>query len=157
MTRRGSETPREELFLASGEIHISSRPCAVTAILGSCVALCMSDIERQSGGIVHYALPAPPGPEGTLRHGTIAIPRLIEGLLAIGCRREHLKAKLFGGARIADHAPEWAQDSGDQNVRVAYQILEQAGIPIITEDVWGFRGRKLTYYTDDGTAWVRKL
>jgi chemotaxis protein CheD len=157
VTRRQGDCERQQIFLASGEIHVSSTPSAVTTILGACVALCMTDVERRRGGIIRYTLPAPPDRQGSLCHGSIAIPRLIESLLALGCRRERLTAKLFGGANVPDRDGESSQDSGLQNVHIAYDILGQAGIPIITEDVWGFRKRRLTYYTDDGTAWVRKL
>jgi chemotaxis protein CheD len=157
VTTKPGDPIRKEVFLASGEIHVSAAPSAVTTILGSCVSLCMTDAVCRCGGIACYILPEPLDLDRTLRHGSVAIPRLIESLLALGCRTDRLKAKLFGGASDPNRDGESFEDVGLQNVRIAYELLQKAGIPIITEDVWGFRERRLTYHTDDGAAWVRKL
>lgn len=148
---------RHERYLVAGALHVSREPCAVTTILGSCVAVCLSDVERRIGGINHYALPGCPGRDGSLRLGSAAVPRLIADLLALGCRRERLQAKIFGGAHVLGHGPSSQDRLGLQNVSLARELILQAGISIVAEDVEGFRGRKLIYFTDDGTAWVRRL
>jgi chemotaxis protein CheD len=78
-------------------------------------------------------------------------------VLALGCRREALQAKIFGGACVNGHTENWSARLGAQNVSVARQVLAAAGIPVAAEDVEGFRGRKVIYFTDNGTAWVRRL
>ena len=40
---------------------------------------------------------------------------------------------------------------------VPLRLLEDAGIPVLDQDVGGQRGRKLVFIVDEGTAWVRQL
>ena len=46
---------------------------------------------------------------------------------------------------------------GDENARLALSLLEEARIPVLERDVGGSRGRKLVFFSDEGTAWVRQL
>jgi chemotaxis protein CheD len=148
---------RREVYLMPGRLHVSSEPCAVTTVLGSCVAVCLTDLDRQIGGMNHYALPCRLAGEDTLRCGAFALERLLEALLGLGSRARSLTAKVFGGARISSHGGKRASQLGAQNVALAREFLGAAGIPIVAEDVGGFRARKLIYFTDDGTAWIRRL
>jgi chemotaxis protein CheD len=151
------DNERRDVYLVPGAMHASADPCAVTTILGSCVAVCLTDVERRIGGINHYALPGRPVDGETLRFGTHAVRSLIEALVALGCRPARLQAKIFGGACVVSHGGSWAHHLGAQNVSVARELLGQAGIPVVAEDVEGFRGRKVIYFTDEGTAWIRRL
>jgi chemotaxis protein CheD len=151
------DTQRRELYLVPGALHAAPEPFAVTTILGSCVAVCLTDSTRGVGGINHFALPGRPGQDESPRFGHFAVQRLIDALLALGSRRETLQAKIFGGACVNGHAENWSARLGAQNVAVAREVLAAADIPVIAEDVEGFRGRKVIYYTDNGTAWVRRL
>jgi chemotaxis protein CheD len=148
---------RHEVYLVPGALHVSVEPCAVTTILGSCVAVCLTDVDRHIGGMNHYALPGGSADHDSLRFGAFAIGKLVELLQARGCRTESLRAKVFGGARVSNHGDSRTNHLGAQNVALARECLAAAGIVIMAEDVGGFRGRKVIYYTDEGTAWVRTL
>lgn len=145
-------------YLHAGHLFVSGTPCRVSTILGSCVSVALFDPVAQVGGLNHFLLPQ--GPENTApsaRFGTIAVPWLIDALVAAGAQRRSLQAKVFGGACVLRAFRTTAGNLGTKNVRVAKAILQAEGIPIVAEDVDGERGRKLIFQTHDGAAWVRSL
>jgi chemotaxis protein CheD len=144
-------------YLPPGQLVVCADPCAVTTIVGSCVAVCLMDRVARVGGMNHYILPFKARNDDCLRYGAVAIPRLIDGVLAMGGRRDRLEAKVFGGASVVGALCHDGDHLGSRNVRLARQILSENGIPIIAEDVNGDRGRKVFFQSDEGTAWVRKL
>src|SRR6187401_2925754 len=88
-----------EHFLFPNTIYVSKKPAQVQTILGSCVAVCLYDVVHGYGAINHYMLPwwngaGIPSP----KYGDVAVMRLIEAMEQLGCRRENLVAKVFGGA-----------------------------------------------------------
>ena len=145
-------------YLHAGHLFVSGTPCRVSTILGSCVSVALFDPEAQVGGLNHFLLPQ--GPENaapSARFGTIAVPWLIEALVAAGAQRRSLQAKVFGGACVLRAFRTTAGNLGTKNVQVAKAVLQAEGIPIVAEDVDGERGRKLIFQTHDGAAWVRSL
>jgi chemotaxis protein CheD len=171
-------------YLHAGHLFVSGTDTRVSTILGSCVSVALFDPVAQVGGLNHFLLPQ--GPESaapSARFGTIAVPWLIEAVVAAGASRRALQAKVFGGAcvlrafrsepspRITRHPGSASPASisvpalragggvnlGQKNVQVARAILQAERIPIVAEDVDGERGRKLIFQTHDGAAWVRRL
>jgi len=146
------------IYLHPGQIFASAEPCAVTTILGSCVAVCLWDPHLRVGGANHFLLPDWAGNgHSSARFGNVAIERLIEKVVALGGKRENLQAKLFGGACVIEAFRDRENHLGMKNVQVARRLLEKGGIPVIAEDVGGRQGRKLIFHVNDGTAWVRRL
>jgi chemotaxis protein CheD len=154
----GSPIARALHYLHPSRFFVASRPHSVTTILGSCVAVCLWDPARKVGGINHYLLPEGPGAsERPARFGTHATGLLIKELLALGCNRRNLRAKIFGGACVLGTARQDASHLGLRNIDVARLVLKEEGIPIVVEDVGGDRGRKLMFQTDDGDTMVKVL
>jgi chemotaxis protein CheD len=151
------QAKRQRVYLHGGQIFASAAPTIVTTIVGSCVAVCLSDRSAGIGGVNHFFLPDNVGGAASPRFGNVAIPRLIEEVLAAGARRERLEAKVFGGACILPEAAASGCHLGAVNVRLAFHVLRQQGIPVLAEDVEGRRGRRIAYHTDTGVAWVRRL
>jgi chemotaxis protein CheD len=146
------------VYLHPGQFHVSSEPTAVTTILGSCVAVCLCDPVLRVGGINHYLLPHwAGGVAASLRYGNVAVQCLIESLYTLGCVKERLVAKLFGGACVIASFEEGENHLGIKNVEVARRLLGEAGIRIVGEEVGGRHGRKLIFQTDDGVAWMKSL
>lgn len=149
---------RREVYLHAGQLTASEDPCKVTTVLGSCVSVCLFDPRRRAGGANHYLLPHPVGDTGnSARFGSVSTLRLIDAMLAFGCRKEDLQAKVFGGASLLGAVRMSSMDLGGRNASLAVSMLTAAGIPIVAEDVGGERGRRLIFHTDDGSAWVRSL
>lgn len=150
------ETGALKHFLFPGTIHASSDECMVSTVLGSCVAVSLYDQVLKCGGINHFMLPLWNG-DGlpTPKYGNIAMEKLLEKLLAMGCRRERLVAKVFGGGNINGTGREVFL-IGDRNITLAFQMLDDWKIPIVATDVGGTVGRKVIMNTSTGVVLVAK-
>ncbi len=122
----------------------------VTTILGSCVSVCLWDPSMGCGGINHFMLPFWNG-DGlpTPKYGNVAIDKLIIKLLGLGCRKERLVAKWFGGASVLGDAMGIMQ-IGARNIAVAEELLANHGIPTVARDAGGRQGMKITFNTKSG-------
>ena len=149
----------DTVYLHSGKLHVSARPCRVSTILGSCVAVAVFDPTTGVGGLNHFLLPhgAPGSPAQAARFGNLAVSQLVEAALSAGARRASLQAKLFGGACVLAAFKKPGGHLGTRNVEVAREMLNAERIPVVAEDVEGSSGRKLIFQTHDGVAWVRSL
>ena len=88
-------------FLYPSSLFASNEPHIVSTILGSCVAVCLFDATTKIGGINHYMLPFWNGQGlASPKYGNIAIERLLEKMIALGCKKSNIRAKVFGGGRL---------------------------------------------------------
>lgn len=145
-------------YLHAGHIFASAVPTRVTTILGSCVAVALWDGVAGVGGVNHFLLPQPfESSAPSTRFGQTAIEELVQAIVEEGGRRSRLSAKVFGGAHVLGTTPSTRDRLGSRNVAVARRVLADLGIPIVAEDVEGRAGRKLLFWTHDGTAFVKAL
>jgi len=150
---RAPRHEREPLFLHAGRSFVSSRPSAVTTVVGSCVAVCLWVPRLRLGGVTHFVLPHGPG---TSRFGNVAVLELVKQVGALAGRGAHVQAKVFGGSRSVDEPDRTeGRPLGAQNVATALRILSEQDITVVAEDVGGDRGRRVTFHTDTGAARVR--
>ena len=153
--------PANSHFLHAGQIYVSTEGEAVIFILGSCVAVCIWDSISRIGGATHYLLPSWDG-RGTssARYGNVAIAALLQKLVDAGARREQLRAKVFGGGYLFDILREGHRNHdhlGRRNVEIAQDLLTKERIPIVSSDVGGDRGKRITFQTHNGEAIVKEL
>jgi chemotaxis protein CheD len=137
-------------FIHVGQIHVDNAPMAISTVLGSCVSVCLYDNQLGIGGMNHYLLPFWNG-NGlqTPKFGNIAIPKLIESMMAKGSTPRTLEAKIFGGAAMNNGVCE-AMMIGQKNIMVAKEILNEYKIAIVAEDVGGSNGRRIQFDLDRG-------
>lgn len=90
------------------------------------------------------------------RYGNVAIIKLIEKMLDLGCSKDRLKAKVFGGAAVLQGS-SGLMSVGERNIIVAEDILADEGIPIISKDVGGNLGRKIIFYTDTAEILLKRI
>ena len=151
-----SGAPLRKHYLYPGTLFADPRPHVVTTILGSCVSVCLWDSAQKIGGINHYLLPLWNG-EGlpTPKYGNVAIDKLIENMLDLGCRKKDLRAKVFGGASLWDNT-QGLMRVGERNVTLAEERLQEHRIATISSDVQGSSGRKILFNTETGTVLLRR-
>jgi chemotaxis protein CheD len=146
-----SNRPHQRIHVVQGEHHVSGDPDAVlTTILGSCIAVCMTDPVRGVGGMNHFLLPEgrSDGADEGRRYGVNLMELLINDLLRLGARRENLQAKLFGGARMFDGL----SDVGAGNAAFAEKFLRDEGIPVVGASMGGTGARRVQYWPTTGRA-----
>lgn len=138
-------------FIHVGQIHIDIAPKAISTVLGSCVSVCLYDTTRGIGGMNHYLLPFWNG-NGlqTPKFGNIAIPKLIETMIAKGAHPHRMKAKIFGGAMMNTTDVSNTMMIGEKNIMVARNILQEYSIEIVAEDIGGQNGRKIQFDLKQG-------
>lgn len=155
-----SKVKREEAicrhFLFPGTLFAEPQECQVTTVLGSCVSVCLWDPQAGRGGMNHIMLPFWNGDgQATPKFGNIAMESLLGKVLSIGCDRNRLVAKVFGGANLLVAG----RDSyliGERNISVVFQMLDQYGIKVAAQDVGGRLSRKIIMNTRTGLVLVAR-
>jgi chemotaxis protein CheD len=145
-----------------GEIRVAEGESLLFTIgLGSCVAVVLYDSPIRLGGLAHVMLPAPANgrtdaPLG--RYASTAVAALVAQLEAHGARRSRLSARLAGGASMfRDVLDGEGLRLGRRNVEAVRTELQQIGIPVAGEDVFGTYGRSVYLRTSDGHVLVTSV
>lgn len=140
----------KKLFLYPAALYADREPTQVVTILGSCVAVCLWDPVRKTGGMNHYMLPLWNGQGlASPRYGDIAIEKLVEQMIQLGSFKKNLKAKVFGGGEVLD-IKNASFNIGLRNIELAMNTLAEYDIPVISKSVGGKQGRKILFYTETG-------
>lgn len=151
----------EKIRVGISDYKWSKAPDAISTIgLGSCVGIAIFDEKRGLGGLNHIMLPTANGYRKEVKvakFADLALPALVQELLALGARRSALKAKIAGGASMF-HTPKMngATPIGDRNVQAVLETLEALKIPLLSHDVGGDKGRTMTLYLADMRVTIKK-
>jgi chemotaxis protein CheD len=76
-----------------------------------------------------------------------------------GANLRELEVKVFGGADMfSSRAGGGASISiGKQNIEIALEVLEKAGLRVLVRDVGGTQGRKIFFNTETGEVLLKRL
>lgn len=133
----------------------------VTLGLGSCVAILLHDAEARVGGLAHVLLPEPAlsrDQGNASKFATTAVPALVQEMARIGARPGRLKARLVGGAAMFQTLMvPGSLNMGARNIIASRQALEDAGIPVVAEEVGGDYGRSVRFYVGAGKTTVSSV
>ncbi len=142
--------------LEPGKVFALGEPALISAVLGTCVAVCLHDRRLKIGGMNHFLYPrtkmfsnSRPDPQ----YAEFSIPALIKQMQKKGCRTEDLEAQIFGGSQLMGLADS---NLGEKNIKMARRLLKKNGIRVVSEDVGGFKGRRLIYHTGTNETMVMK-
>ncbi len=144
-------------FLLPGTLLVSTDPMEVTTLLGSCVSVCLWDSTKGIGGINHFMLAYWNGQGiASPKYGNIAMDTLLKRMYRFGSHKEHLVAKVFGGAQLLQTQQELL-NIGQKNLQLAREFLSKEGIAIIASSEEGHRGRKIIFNTNNGLVKMKYL
>jgi chemotaxis protein CheD len=144
------------VFLMPGALHCAAVSTQVTTILGSCVSVCLWDEVRRLGGMNHFVLPRRRHNATGPRFGDVAIDLLVNGMIRLGCRPEHMQAKVFGGASVLPYCIQ-GPSVGTLNVETALDHLHDLDIPVVAGQTGGDIGMWIRLRTDTGEVLARPL
>lgn len=154
---------RDIVVIQPGEFFVvDNSKEGIATVLGSCVAVCLIDPERQIGGMNHFMLPGDFRNDEVFaskssRYGMFAMESLINEMMKRGAKREALVAKIFGGA----HVLNFRKSDGnipESNINFVRTYLEFEEIPIVAKDLGGNLGRKIIFLpSEKGKVLVKKL
>lgn len=142
-------------FLKPGYIFLAKEPSIVSAVLGSCVSVCIYDQKRQIGGMNRFQLPCIyKKNEATAMYGNVATLALIRMMLSDGSKVKNLEAQVIGGAYNREFS---MHNIGQENIITARKVLVRERICIASEDTGGEKGRKVIFNTHTSELAVFKV
>jgi chemotaxis protein CheD len=134
---------------SNGPKKNQSAPSLMMTVLGSCVTVCLTDVQAKIAGMNHFMLPnvgasCADNPQldvlnPSARYGVNAMELLINQMMHLGAERDRLKAWIFGGAKVLSTM----SNIGKSNVNFALQYLKTERIDISAQDTGGELPRKL--------------
>lgn len=132
----------------------------MTAGLGSCIGVCIYDIQTQIGGMAHIMLPnSKESMKGNpAKYADSCLEMMLEELSKLGVMRSRLKAKMAGGSQMfsfAGKAP--LLKIGERNAEAVEQELKKAKIPLLAYDVGGNFGRTIHFDIQSGDLHIRTI
>ncbi len=156
----------EKRFLHPGQFYVTRRPAVISTLLGSCVSVCLYDPVARIIGMNHFLLATRhPSSEPVLqseagRYGLGAMELLINGMLKQGARREHLRAKAFGGGNVLATRLREMPDRfsiGKINIEFVQRFLQNDGIPLVAHNLGGDFGRQIRFESSDFSVYMRRV
>jgi chemotaxis protein CheD len=132
--------------VTQGDCRVAYRDGDVlTALLGSCVAVCLFDPQARVGGMNHVFQNVRAGPSGA--NAVVAeIERLVNMLMHAGVARAQLRARVAGGAHLLPRGKRL----GDAMAGAALAYLAREGIEVLTADCGGGSARRLSFWPATG-------
>lgn len=145
----------EQYYLYPSALFASPKSHKIVTVLGSCVSVCLWDPTTAIGGMNHFMLPLWNGNGfASPKFGNIAIEKLIEKLVNLGCKKINLQAKVFGGGAVIE-TNNANFCVGARNAQLAMELLEEHRIPVVAQSVGGKNGRKLMFMTSTGEVFQK--
>ena len=134
-----------------GEIAISDDPSVVFGtLLGSCISVCMYDLQAGVGGMNHFLIPGEDcmgdRDAAAYLYGINAMRGLTEGLVKAGGVRERFQCKAFGGGAVLSIA----SDIGQENVGFLLDYFQREEIRCVSYSFGGSRVRRIRFWPTTG-------
>ncbi len=133
-----------------------------TTGLGSCVGLTLYDEKERVAGLAHIMLPtssiARDGVINVAKYADTSVPELIRRMERLGAKSNRLVAKMAGGAQMfAVGSSLDAMRIGKRNVDATKEMLQQFGIPVLSEDTGENYGRTIELQVETGILVIRSV
>jgi chemotaxis protein CheD len=112
--------------------------------LGSCIGLALVDRAKGVAALAHVMLPesSQPDPPQPNKFADLAVPALIDMIIAKGASRIRLEACLVGGAAMFQFGGS-GQDIGQRNGQAVTKLLGEHRIPVRATATGGSKGRTI--------------
>ncbi len=128
----------------------------MTKDLGSCIGVAVRDPHVGVGGLLHVMLPHYCGSDDksfvAAKYADTGLDEMINELVMQGAKREHLVAKIAGGAHMIRTAqvPE-SEDISSRNLEAVKQKLGEMSIPLLAADVGEYWPRTVVFEPASGS------
>lgn len=158
----------KRVIIDPGECHASRDNLIISTLLGSCVSACLWDPVNRVVGMNHFLLAHKRYQSGAGviateagRYGIHSMEMMINSMLKLGAKRQHLKAKAFGGGHVMPGLRQQQKDNflavGDVNSRFIREFLESEKIPLLKEHLGGSIGRVIHFHSEDFSVYMKRI
>lgn len=153
---------RIEIFLQPGELYVAQAGYQIRTILGSCVSITLWHSPSRIGGMSHFLLPTRGGPANPReldgRYGDEALQKMLVEMRSLGVPPTQCQAKVFGGGNMfPDHMHAGVINVGQRNGDAARQLLQQHGIGVTSESLFGVGHRQIIFDVSTGDVWAKQV
>ncbi len=144
--------------LGPGDYYVTRENEVLSTVLGSCISVCIYDVENKVGGMNHFMLPISKNKrlnllEDTFRFGDQAMEVLINSVCKHGGVKQNLVFKAFGGGQMLQNMSA----IGDSNIRFLLQFMDLESFQLASSDLGGPCPRLVKFYPMSGRVIVKKL
>lgn len=132
--------------LHPGDVALGLRGDHLQTLLGSCVAIVLTDPRRTLGVMCHivHASPARPAQAVNAAYAEVALQQMQSLLMSHGIVASMCEAYVYGGGHMFEGiAP--TMSVGDGNAQWALQAMAARGIRVLAADVGGSAYRQLSW------------
>jgi chemotaxis protein CheD len=148
-----------DVFLMPGDYFVGDERYRVRTLLGSCVSVTLWHPSLRVGAMSHFLLPGsghrkPHDKPGM--YGDAAMDLLLDGLARHGAAPTQCQAKIFGGGAMFPRSVS-VRDIGQQNGDFARRLLQQHGIHVVSESLFGEGHRQLIFTIRSGDVLSRQV
>ena len=154
--------PQIVVFLQPGEFFVGDASHRIRTLLGSCVSVTLWAPRQHVGAMSHFllarrgrALRGGECQDG--RYGDEALELMLSQLLRRGVRAADCQAKIFGGGEMFPGQPARTIGIGRRNGEAARELLQQQGIEVVSESLFGAGHRQIVFDVGNGHVWARQI
>jgi chemotaxis protein CheD len=146
------------VYLQPGEYFAGDAKHTVHTLLGSCVSIILWHPSRCVGAMSHFLLPTRGTPHVVKpdgRYGDEAMALMLGELGRFDVAPQECVAKIFGGGNMfPGHVAGDAMRIGARNGEAARELLQENGIRIVSENLFGNGHRKIVFKIANGDVLV---
>lgn len=151
-----------DIKIGIGELDVALPPDKIMTIgLGSCIGIAIYDNVNKVIGLSHIMLPDSTGftnQSNLMKFANLAIPVLVDRMIAKGANKKNLKSKIAGGACMFNFADKPSTlDIGKRNTLAVKVILNALNIPILSEDTGGSSGRTMIIEAETCKVFIKTV
>jgi chemotaxis protein CheD len=152
-----------DIFLMPGDFFVGDERYRVRTLLGSCVSITLWHPARRIGAMSHFLLPGssrkkyrdPSGDKPGI-YGADAMQLLLDGLAQLAVPLAQCQGKIFGGGAMFPRNDK-VPDIGIQNGDSARSMLQQHGVQVVSESLFGEGHRQLIFTIRSGEVLSRQV
>ena len=137
--------------LHPGDLAVAEQGDRLETLLGSCIAVLLTDPRRTTGAMCHFvhSSPAPNSCRDTAAYAATAMRNMYALLRARGIEPKMCEAFVYGGGNMF---PDIHSKShiGDENARWALDTLARDGVKVLFHDVGGQAYRRVGWTIGSG-------
>ena len=151
-----------DIFLQPGEYFVADADYQLRTMLGSCVSITLWHPATRQGAMSHFLLPtrgaSPSKKELDARYGDEALTLMLTELRRLGIPTAQCQAKIFGGGNMFPGKLRVdALNVGQRNGEAALALLQERGINVVSESLFGMGHRQIVFDVSNGDVWSNQV